>query len=176
MRPAVAAGKMAPCVSCHEPHGTAEADDETLKASCAKCHAADSEEAQLAGKLADELASARQAYAQIKAIAGLGAGDGLTANRVQIAVDQARTALLQAAVAQHSAQFTEVDRYTAPVRSALVELEQARKDQVERLRVRQVVLIYIWGFLLASVAAMWARRQRAWRQWQATRGDGGAAA
>lgn len=157
---ATEAGRMTPCVSCHTAHSVQHPTDDDLLTWCDRCHQGKAEIAQVARSIHDEIQRARTMFEEAeREIQDAPHGD-LPREQLDTQVANARTALLQTAVAQHSLRLRDVERQTAVVLSLHEDLRAAAERRVEKLRVRKALLFYVWGYLAATIAALWIKRQR----------------
>lgn len=157
---AVDKGRMSPCVACHGTHDIQHPTDTLLRSSCQACHADNAAVAALSGRLADEIASARAAYAEAEA--GLGAHHevGFETIQLEAALQEAHTALLRLPAAQHSLEPRDVERQAVVVRAAFEQYEHAEQEHRERQQIRRAALLYLWGFFGVSILGFCVQRQR----------------
>lgn len=164
---AAAAGKMAPCVGCHGAHGIQPPDDAFLLQVCGKCHDGDPTTTAVAAKIHDDISTARAELSSSSEALEEHHGLGLPFEQLNSEVDEAKTALLQTAVAQHSVRLRDVERHTVVVRATADDIQVALKDLDERLQLRVIVILYVEGFLLVSIICFALKRRRAQRAWVA---------
>jgi hypothetical protein len=164
-------GRMKPCVDCHGDHAIVDAGPDMLLTSCAPCHANQPEVAELARRLHDDLAGAWETYEEVKRVIEGETGESLPYQKIEIFLDESHTALVQAAALQHSMQPRDVERQTAEVQRVADNLEELQETRRGQIHFRIGVLLYIWGYLAASLLALFILRQRGEARRKATAGE-----
>lgn len=157
---AVRDGRMKPCVGCHSDHAIVDAGPDMLLTSCGTCHADEPEVKALADRLHADLADAWRTYDEVKRVIEGETGESLPYQKIEIFLDESHTALVQAAALQHSLQPRDVERQTAEVQRVADNLEELQSDRRDQVHFRMGVLLYVWGYLAASIAALFIMRQR----------------
>jgi len=153
-------GQMKPCLGCHGDHAIVDAGPDMLLTSCGGCHANESEVKDLAARLHADLSGAWETYEEVKRVIEGETGESLPYQKIEIFLDEAHTALVQAAALQHSMQPRDVELLTAEVQRVADNLEELQTDRRDQIHFRIAVLLYVWGYLAASVAALFIMRQR----------------
>ncbi|MBI2301561.1 MAG: hypothetical protein HYU66_21880, partial [Armatimonadetes bacterium] len=160
---AVAQHKMTACVTCHDPHAAPHPTDELLHSSCQQCHKTGDPAAATAEEIYKTLQDARAQFDEVTKTAKDDTLGLLPEKEMKSRLDEANTALMQAAVAQHSAKLRDVERFTQVVTGFHGDLADARKSYQERIALRRFALVYIWGFLLVSIFSIAVQRRRSER-------------
>lgn len=163
-RAAVAEGRMSPCVSCHQHHAIQRPTTALLTSACAHCHEQDEPVRRLSQQLRSMIEGAQKALDQGQAAVRSALEGGLEVSEWQSRLEEAHTYLLQAAVTQHTLLPYRVERETRAVEEIARDAELAIQEIRERLHLRRLALLPIWGYILFTVGLLALKRRRAERE------------
>ncbi len=152
------------CSSCHGSHGIQAARPERLGESCARCHRAGSAEAALGRRMWTEYRSASDELE--KAVGAANEADAVPINTddYRARIEEARTYLRESLPAAHAVQEDLMAGFTARARSVGAEVQSEIQGKLGNFRVRRLMLIVFWFYLLLTVAVLRQYQRRAARK------------
>jgi len=152
-------GSFKGCVVCHANHRIVRSPKE-IAGRCMPCHEASDAEMKKFEILCGTLAGARSEFAKAGERLARAARAGLPTDDEEVALDQARTSLLQLSPLQHTLSQDKVGALarTATAQAAAVEARLERKETGEKRK--KLALIPIWSFLAALAWVFRAKGKR----------------
>jgi hypothetical protein len=153
-RDALARSGTSECTSCHGDHAIQVAPPVWLSTVCAKCHADDSGERALGERLWTSYRSAREDLDKAETLIQKAEQVPLATDDYRARLEQARTYLNEALTAAHSINEETVSGFTARARSVGTEIQSEIYAKLGNLRVRRLVLIVFWFYLILTVLVL----------------------
>jgi len=149
-------GSFKGCVACHANHRIVDSPKEIV-GRCAPCHEKPDVEMTKFAVLVDLLAGVRKEFGKTGDRLAQATRAGLYTDDQQVALDQARTSLLQLAPLQHTLSEPKVSALAKQTASQLAEIDRSldRMEQTERMK--KIALLPLWIFLGAMAWAFHAR-------------------
>lgn len=153
-------GKMRACSGCHHYHDIQPPTPELLLTSCEQCHSSDQQAASRGGQLYQTIQSARQILQRAETVLAQAREQGLETAPLESRLQEAKTHLLQVAVAQHALLRRHVERHTVAIEAIAEDVLFSLQQFREQLRLRKVGLLFFWGYLAVTIALLYLKRQQ----------------
>lgn len=158
---AMAAAGQPECVACHHNHKTQPVSASLFETKCQECHAKGDEALKTAATfrrmIADASAEIQQAEARVASAAKI----PIYVEDYRSRLQDARTALLEAAPVTHSLDSTQVEPHTRRARSIAMMVNEELHEKVSGRWWRIVGLALFWFYLLLTARIVWRARRRA---------------
>jgi hypothetical protein len=152
-------GSFKGCVVCHANHRIVTSAT-TMAGQCAPCHEAPDKEMKNFAVLQDLLARTRGEVARTGDRVAEAARAGLFTDDEQLALEKARTSLLQLPPLQHTLNQAKVAALTQTISSELGEVHRQLDRQEQAERWKKFALVPVWAFLLAMAWLFRAKQKR----------------
>ena len=149
------------CASCHGNHRVLKADEAILATACAGCHAAGSDQVRVAAGLKTLFTGADEEIARARAVVDEAAAIPLYVEDYRASLEEARTALVQAAPMVHTLDLARVEALTSRSRGIAREVESEVGGKLGQRWWRRVGLGLFWFYLLLTLSLLVAFRRRA---------------
>ena len=151
---------MRACSGCHHYHDIQPPTPELLLTSCEQCHSSDQQAASRGGQLYQTIQSARQILQRAETVLAQAREQGLETAPLESRLQEAKTHLLQVAVAQHALLRRHVERHTVAIEAIAEDVLFSLQQFREQLRLRKVGLLFFWGYLAVTIALLYLKRQQ----------------
>jgi hypothetical protein len=151
------------CSSCHEAHDTHVAKPEHLAVACLQCHAKGSPEEALGARMWTEYQSAAVEIDRAAEAAAKADAVPINTDDYRARLEEARTYLREAMPAAHAVREDLVAGLTARARSVAAEVSSDIHGKLGNLRVRKLMLIVFWFYLLLAILVLRNFQRRAAR-------------
>ena len=146
------------CVTCHGNHAIVR-DSAGIAGRCAPCHEPGDKEFVKWNALQGRVGSARERFRRTEERVGRMARAGYHTDDEQLALEEARTSLVQLAPLQHTLSLEKVGASAGALDAALGKID-ARLDAQERTEgLKKLALVPVWAFLLALAGVFWAKKR-----------------
>jgi len=152
-------GSFKGCVVCHANHHLVTSVP-AMSGRCAPCHEAPDKEMKNFAALQDLLGRARGEFARAGDRVAQATRAGLFTDEEQLALEKAKTSLLQLPPLQHTLHQAKVAALTDTISSELGEVQRQLDRQERTERWKKFALVPIWIFLLAMAWLFRAKQKR----------------
>jgi predicted CXXCH cytochrome family protein len=142
------------CASCHGDHGVQRAPVVWLTQACAGCHDEKSAEVALGEKLYTEYHTAATDLDVAETLIQKAEAVPLATDDYRARLGQARTYASEALPAAHSIDEQTVTGFTNRARSVGAQIQSEIRAKLSNLRVRKLVLIVFWFYLILTVLVL----------------------
>jgi predicted CXXCH cytochrome family protein len=149
----------AECVSCHGNHAVAKSRPERLASSCSACHAEDAPQIALGQRLWTEYRTAAAELGKAASLVAQADAVPLNTDDYRARLEEARTYLSETMPAAHAVREDIVAGLAARARSVGSEVEHEIYSKLGELRLRRLLLVVFWFYLLLTVLVI----RRYWR-------------
>ena len=149
------------CLACHDHHRTQPSQYKQMAQACSNCHAEGSEQYVLGEKMEVLFARAEEELEQAREVIARAERVPLYVEDYLARLEEARTFLLEAEPAVHTVSFADVDRFTSLSRSLGEEIEAEIDGELSDLRLRRLLLVVFWFYLLLTIWILYHYRQKA---------------
>jgi hypothetical protein len=152
-------GSFKGCVACHANHRIVTSPQE-IAGRCTPCHEGPDKEMKKFGILCGILTGARSEFAKAQERLARASRAGLPTDDEEVALDRARTSLLQLSPLQHTLSEEKVATLArmATAQAVDVEARVGRKEKSERMK--KLALVPIWAFLAGLAWVFRAKGRR----------------
>jgi hypothetical protein len=142
------------CVSCHNDHATEPASPKRLTTLCRQCHGDQSTQEALGARLGNEHQAAALEIEQADSLIRKAEAVPLQTDDYRARLEEARTYLREALPAAHSLDPAVVAGFTTRARAVASEIESEIYTKLGNLRVRKVVLVLFWFYVLLTLLVL----------------------
>ena len=152
-------GSFKGCVVCHANHRIVTAPP-AIAGRCAPCHEGPDKEMKKFGDLCTRIADARRQFAGTEERLARATRSGFFTDDEQLALEKAKTSLLQLPPLQHTLREEKVAALTGTISADLGAVERQLDHLEQSERRKKIALIPIWGFLLGMAWIFRAKRKQ----------------
>ena len=146
------------CVTCHGNHAIVR-DAVGIGGRCAPCHEPGDKELVKWNALQGRVGSARERFRRTAdRLAGL-ARAGFHEDDESLALEEARTSLVQLAPLQHTLSAEKVGAAAGALDAALGKIDGRLDGQERSERLKKLALVPVWAFLIFLAGLFWAKRR-----------------
>ncbi len=149
------------CLACHAHHKTQPSQYQQMAQACLNCHAQGSDQYVIGEKMEVLFARAEEELEHAREVIARAERVPLYVEDYLARLEEARTFLLEAEPAVHTVSFSDVDRFTSLSRSLAEEIEAEIDGELSDLRLRRLLLVVFWFYLLLTVWILHHYRQKA---------------
>jgi len=142
------------CASCHADHATQAARPERLGQICQQCHGADAAQVKLGSRILTDYQGAAREIEQAEALIARADAVPLQTDDYRARLEEARTYLREALPSAHSVSEETVAGFTARARSVGAEIQHEIHAKLGNLRIRKLVLILFWFYVLLTIVVL----------------------
>ena len=158
---AMAAAGEPECVACHHNHKTATPTAAMFDTKCLECHSKGDDGAKTAATFHRMIGEASSEIERADSMVTAAAKIPIYVEDYRSRLQDARTALLEAAPATHSLDSTQVEPDTRRARSIAMMVSEEVHEKVSGRWWRGVGLALFWFYLLLTARIVWRARSRA---------------
>ncbi len=152
---------MAQCISCHEPHRTQKASADMLGPVCTNCHDETSGSYKRGQQIRTLIVEVQNEIEQAETIITEAKLKGVDVMEDEVALERAKSSLLQAVPTIHALNLALVEENTVQAKSVASDIKLRIHEVLESFRLRKVVLGFVWLFILFSVTVLYIKKKRA---------------
>lgn len=161
---AMSAKGFSECVSCHASHDIQYPTAEFYDSVCLRCHTPDSHPYQQGQKIKTLLINARGAIDDAQKELDQVKRKGLDVLNEELLLADARSSVVEAIPIQHALLMDDIQDLTDKSASLADEVKLRSHNILEGLRMRRVVLGFLWLGVLGTVLALYVERRRVERK------------
>lgn len=158
---AMAAAGEPECVACHHNHKTMAPSVAMFGTKCLECHATGDDAARTAGTFARMIQSASTEIHHADSLVTAAAKIPIYVEDYRSRLQDARTALLEAAPVTHSLDSTQVEPHTRRARSIAMMVSEEVHEKTANRWWRLAGLALFWFYLILTARIVWLARRRA---------------
>jgi len=156
--------EMAQCISCHERHRTRKADVNMLGPVCARCHREDSRAYKRGQQIKTLIVEVQEEIEEAENIIAEAKLKGVDVTEDEVALERAKSNLLEAIPLIHTLNFSLVEENTVQAKSIASDIKLRIHEILESFRLRKVALGIVWLFILFTVTVLYIKKKRADRE------------
>jgi hypothetical protein len=156
--------EMAQCISCHEHHRTHKANVDMLGPVCTNCHDEASGGYKRGQQIKTLIVEVQEEINQAESVIAEAKLKGVDVTEDEVALERAKSSLLQAIPAIHALNLALVEENSVPAKSLASDIKLRIHEVLESFRLRKVALGFVWLFILFSVTVLYMKKRRADRE------------
>lgn len=153
--------EMAQCISCHEPHRTQKANVKMVGPVCTNCHDEGSGAYKRGQQIKTLIVEVQEEINEAEKIIAEAKLKGVDVTEDEVALERAKSSLLQAIPAIHALNLALVEENSVPAKSLAADIKLRIHEIFESFRLRKLALGIVWLFILFTVTVLYVKKKRA---------------